>query len=224
MRWLILFLFAIGLIPSPALANDKYVYGVFFKGLACYEESKHFIGQTSDEPFIVIFTRNDRGELVQHKVLPGGNYDSFQKIDRGDVVPYEFLVWSGPAQNLDMGVMLWEYNRVGRATTGAILNLGTIAGLAGAVVLSAASGSASAAADAGIVLAELNQDLKRELEKKGADFMGSVVKQIQLSRVGPLGDRPTQRLRDVTYDFYTTHRGNGAHYLLFWEVRRHRVR
>ena len=168
MRWPLSILLIIGLIfPPPARADNNYVYGIFFKGLACYEESQHFIGQKSDEPFIVIFTRDGRGKLVQHKVLPGGDYVAFQKMDKGDVVPYEFLVWSGPAQNLDIGIMLWEYNRIGRATMSTILNLGTIAGLAGAVVLSASSGSASSLADGGLVLAEINQDLKKSLKKRG---------------------------------------------------------
>ena len=201
-------------LSQSAVSKERYVYGVLFKGFACYKESKHFIGAKNDEPFVLTYVQDQSGK-ISGKTLPGGKFEYFKGMNRGDVVPYELLVWQGNAQTLKLHADLWEFNRVKRKTVKGIFHASAIAALLGAAI----SGQ-----DAGVVIAEISADMSRKMKGRLHDFMGTHSTTINLRQVGKMADRPQQRMKNVRYDFSTDHRGDGAHYKLFWEVRRHRLR
>ena len=203
------------------IAKRNYTYEIYLTGIACYKESKHFIGARSDEPFVVVAAYDERGNIVD-KVLPAPNR-YFQKMDQGDMLRLNHRVWVGGAQNVELSAQVWDFNSTQRKTVKAITHISDIAAAVGAAAISAASlGTAAVGAAGGAaVIAKFNQKTRDSLEEGLHDHLGTTNKRVELRRVGRLADAPQLKMGPIRYDFHTDHYGDGGHYKLFWEVRRY---
>ena len=206
---------------EKTIAKKNYTYEIYLTGIACYKESKHFLGAKSDEPFVVVATYDDRGNITDN-VFPAPNRH-FQKMDQGDMLSLNYRVWTGGVQNVELSAQLWEFDNAQRKTVKAITHISDIAAAVGAAAISAASlGTAAVGAAGGAaIIAKFNENTRDSLEGALHDYLGTGKRRVELSRVGTLADSPQAKMGPIRYDFHTDHYGDGAHYKLFWEVRRY---
>ena len=217
-------------VTAVAAARDTAIYSVWFKGFRCHREAIHSTGSDSDETFVIV-TALDRKRVFGPMRIPTGQDGYYPDVDQNEIRRANVKVWQGSAQTVNIRAQVFDFD--GHARNAVALITGVTAGI-GQVLISRGllkgpttgptRGATIFGGNIGSVIYALVQ---KNMRAGGHDHLGSASVKLDLARAGKLADRPqryivTTRGSRLDYDLSTHHRGGGAHYELYWEVRRTR--
>ncbi len=204
-----------GSAACPA-APARTTFSIHFVGLQVLSRANRFFVEDSDAVLGSAFVVEEDGFAREVHMLPDDE-DFYEGLRQGAVREGNVMVWRGPAQSVDLYVMLYKYDPLLPGLMRVLIGASTA--ISGALI-AVGSGGAGAAAGAGVAVA--GQEVASIVQDALSDdtmALGTFIQPLDLVGYGSPDGLQTYNTGSIWYHFATEHRDNGAHYLLFWQLR-----